>query len=241
MKNNLDNSANIYKGENPYEFENNLMQQAYVKRIIHLSKNLNHILDLGIGNGTAVLELDKYVKRHVVIEGSEKLIDDFKSSNNVNDMKLVHSYFEEFKTEEKFDVIVFGFILEHVDDPKSLLEQYSKFLKPNGEMYIMVPNWEALNKKIAYYAGMIANMHVMTDTDKALGHQTIFNIDIIKDIVLSSGLIIEKLEGLFLKPIASSQMQKLEFNEQIYEALIECGISYPELSAGILVKCTSTF
>jgi len=41
---------------------------------------------------------------------------------------------------EKFDLIVMGDVIEHVNDPGNFLEFYSTFLKEDGEMIICTPN-----------------------------------------------------------------------------------------------------
>lgn len=42
--------------------------------------------------------------------------------------------------ETKFDLIVLGDVIEHVNDPGSFLTFYSSFLKPDGKMIICTPN-----------------------------------------------------------------------------------------------------
>lgn len=58
------------------------------------------------------------------------------------------AYFEEYSPDEKFDVIIMGFVLEHVDNPDLILERYRHFLKPGGRLYIAVPNAKSLNRRL---------------------------------------------------------------------------------------------
>jgi SAM-dependent methyltransferase len=48
---------------------------------------------------------------------------------------------EEIKdSEEKFDIIIMGDVIEHVNDPCQFLEFYSRFLNSDGKMVICTPN-----------------------------------------------------------------------------------------------------
>ena len=53
---------------------------------------------------------------------------------------LVEGYFETFSSDEKFDVINMGFVLEHVDDPIGLLNRVKNWLAPGGRLFLGVPN-----------------------------------------------------------------------------------------------------
>ena len=109
-------------------------------------------------------------------------------------------------------------------------------MKSNGSIYVTVPNWESLNKKIGFYAKMIDTMHFLSDVDLKLGHKRTYSVDSIKEQVLKCGFKIDAIEGLFLKPITTSQMKELNFSEEIYKALMILGKEYPELSCGIMLK-----
>ncbi|MGT2489668.1 class I SAM-dependent methyltransferase [Cupriavidus basilensis] len=54
------------------------------------------------------------------------MIELFRSNHPDSPARLVEGYFEDFDTDERFDVIVMGFILEHVDDPGLLLARYRR-------------------------------------------------------------------------------------------------------------------
>src|SRR4051794_27105243 len=41
---------------------------------------------------------------------------------------------------QTFDALVFSDVLEHVYDPRTVLEQYLKFVKPGGQVFVSVPN-----------------------------------------------------------------------------------------------------
>lgn len=51
----------------------------------------------------------------------------------------IQSFFNEFPN-ERFDVIVFGDVLEHIDNPVSILQKCREFLNPNGRVVASIPN-----------------------------------------------------------------------------------------------------
>ncbi|MEQ6854594.1 class I SAM-dependent methyltransferase [Lysinibacillus capsici] len=234
-KNYLDDYSEAYSDSFAYSLDNELMLNWYPKRV------LNHvtgesILELGLGHGYTSVIFSKSFKKHVVVDGSLEIISDFlQKHKEAESMNIVHSYFEEFETDEKFDVIVMGFILEHVENPDLILEKYKKMLKPNGTVYIAVPNSDALNKRFGYEAGLINNMSELTEADLQLGHKRIYNLEKLKDVCIRNGYCIKHVEGIFLKPITTQQIKDLELSKEILNSMLKVGINYPELCAAILV------
>lgn len=51
----------------------------------------------------------------------------------------IQSFFNDFPN-ERFDVIVFGDVLEHIDNPVSILQKCREFLNPNGRVVASIPN-----------------------------------------------------------------------------------------------------
>jgi hypothetical protein len=76
-------------------------------------------------------------------------------------------------------------------------------------------------------------LNELSDADNALGHKRLFSVASLTETAKNAGLKIERMEGLFLKPVTTKQMQQLQFDESIYHALMKIGEAYPELSVGI--------
>ena len=117
MKNKLDAHVTAYKSGNLYDFDNEILLTWYPQRIVMNSKDAKSVLELGLGHGLTTNIFSSIFERHVVLEGSPAVIRNFKEKFPECRAKIVETNFEEFDTEEKFDVIVMGFVLEHVDDP----------------------------------------------------------------------------------------------------------------------------
>lgn len=235
MGNELDNYVDAYKDSFNYALDNELMLNWYPERILKLARG-NSLLELGLGHGYTSLKFSESFSRHLLIEGSEKIIDQFNEKHRNHKIEIIQSYFEAFDTTEKFDVIVMGFILEHVDDPEIILRRFRRFLSPNGSIFITVPNSEALNKRFGFEAGLIENMSMLSKADLDLGHKRLFTVKSLETLVRNQGYSIKETEGIFLKPVTTQQIINLNLSKEILEAMLKVGVNYPELCVAILMQ-----
>ena len=132
-----------------------------------------------------------------------------------------------------------GFILEHVDDPLVILQNFRKFLVPNGKMFLAVPNAEVLNRKLRYLAGLLDDISTLSENDRLLGHKRYYTVSNLTDEVGRAGFGIDRIEGIYLKPFTTRQIISLQLERKIIDALCEVGVSYPELSCGILAEISA--
>lgn len=236
MRNNLDEHVQAYIGNNLYDFDNEILLTWYSQRVLSLSKGGRSILELGLGHGYTTNIFSSNSDRHVVLEGSPAVIRHFKEKFPGCDAQIVETYFEEFDTQEKFDVIVLGFILEHVDDPFEIIYRYKNFLAPGGKMFLAVPNAEVLNRRLGHLAGMLQDIGTLSKNDLLLGHKRYYTVNSLSAEIARAGYQIDKLEGIYLKPFTTSQMISLNLDQKVIRALCEVGVDYPELSCGILAQ-----
>lgn len=236
MKNKLDTHVAAYKGGNTYDFDNEIILTWYPQRILMNSKGAISILELGLGHGITANIFSGRFDRHVALEGSPAVIQNFKDNFPGCDAQIIETYFEEFHTEEKFDVIVMGFILEHVDDPSGIIKLYKNFLSPGGKFFLAVPNAEALNRRLGHIAGMLDDMSSLSENDLLQGHKRYYTVASLNAEVNRAGFKIDWMEGLYLKPFTTSQIISLNMDGKIISALCEVGVDYPELSCGILAQ-----
>ena len=138
-KNKLNHHAAAYQGNSIYDFDNEVLMNWYAQRVMEKSSNAESLLELGLGHGFTADIFSKYFKRHLILEGASLVIRNFKNKNPECLAEIKQTYFENFETHERFDVIVMGFVLEHVDDPVNIIRRFAKFLSPVGVMYISVP------------------------------------------------------------------------------------------------------
>lgn len=236
----LDNHVKAYEGECIYDFDNSILLNWYPKRVMALAKRKGSLLELGLGHGFSTENFHNQYERYLVLEGSPAVIDNFRKRHPNCPVEIIETYFEDFKTSDKFDVIVLGFILEHVENPQQILKHYSSFLKPGGDMFVTVPNAEVLNRRLGYHAGLLSNLQELSENDYIQGHKRYYTLSSLTEELKTAGYSIESIEGIYLKPFTTSQMLSLNLNTAIINALCEVGLNYPELSCGLLAHTTFT-
>jgi 2-polyprenyl-3-methyl-5-hydroxy-6-metoxy-1,4-benzoquinol methylase len=236
MKNSLDSHVRAYEGDLTYDFDNEILLNWYPKRILDSTKDGASLLELGLGHGYTTNIFSKHFDRHTVLEGSPAVIENFKKKYPGCECEIIETYFEEFVSRQKFNVIVMGFILEHVNDPVRILNHFKKYLSPGGKMFVAVPNAEVLNRRLGHIAGLLPDMQAMSENDRILGHQRYYTVETLSNDIKEAGYSIEKMEGIYLKPFTTGQMISLQFDRKIIDALCVVGIQYPELSCGILAE-----
>lgn len=239
MENLLDQYLKAYQGETQYEFDNEILLNWYPRRILDNTRGSISLLELGLGHGYSTFIFGSYFKKHIVIEGSGAIIQNFKNKYPECSATIIQTYFEAFNSDEKFDVIVMGFILEHVDDPVKILLHFKKFLNSNGKLYVAVPNAEVLNRRLGHMAGLLTDLQVLSNNDHLLGHQRYYTVSSLTADIKKAGYDIVKMEGIYLKPFTTNQILSLNLNKKILDALCKIGIDYPELSCGILAELKS--
>jgi SAM-dependent methyltransferase len=235
----LNAMAQEYRPHAPTEIENNLIMNWYPRRIIERSGPVQSLLELGLGHGFTAKYFSEMSSRHVIIDGASKIIDTFKSENPDFPGTIVLDYFETFDTSERYDVIVMGFVLEHVDDPEFLLRRYRKFLKPNGKLYIAVPNAKSLNRRLGLEMGLIANIYDLNQNDIALGHQRQYCLDTLRASVSGCGYTITHKEGIYLKPLPLGVLKTMPDFQANLQAMLKVGVDFPELCVALLIEASS--
>jgi SAM-dependent methyltransferase len=235
---NLDAVAGEYFPNAATAIENDLVLHWYPQRIIRRFGHCGALLELGIGHGFTASLFNAVCDRQVMVEGSQLVIDLFRKNHPESLAVLVHDYFETFETDERFDVIIMGFILEHVDDPGLLLERYKRFLKPGGRLFIAVPNAKSLNRRLGVELGLIDDIYSLNANDLALGHKRQFCRDTLKELLAMRGYRVTHEEGIYLKPLPLGVLRTLPDFQANLQAMLKVGIDFPDLCVGLLMEVT---
>lgn len=181
-------------------------------------------LEVGCADGYLAKSLAKYTTHITGIDGSKKLIERAKR-RRIKNATFIHSLFEEYEPQIKFDYIILCDILEHVIDPVNLLKFSRKWLKGNGKILIISPNANSIHRQIGLLAGMINDVHELNATDMKVGHRRIYDSKILKKDIKKASLRIIKEDGFFLKPLSDSQMEDLQ--DEVINAFYLIGEQVP--------------
>jgi 2-polyprenyl-3-methyl-5-hydroxy-6-metoxy-1,4-benzoquinol methylase len=235
-RNDLEAHMHAYSSDFAHSFDNRIVLNWYAKRIMELVGPGLSLLELGLGHGYTSILFSEHFSRHVVIEGSKAVIGQFRKMHPLCTAHIEKTLFEEFDTEELFEVIIMGFVLEHVDDPIKILKHFRKYLAPGGRCFIAVPNGESLHRRLGKEAGLLTDLMNLSTGDIDLGHKRLYSVDSLKSDIQVGGYHLKKLEGIFLKPFSTEQLQSLTLDEKVLIALCRVGINYPELCCALLAQ-----
>jgi SAM-dependent methyltransferase len=239
MSNELDWHAHAYGAGFDYAFDNNIISNWYPDRIMGLCRESGSLLELGIGRGVTTDAFSRHFVRHVVVDGSPVVINRFREQFPQCTAEVLESYFEKLDTEERFDAIVMGFVLEHVHEPVALLEHVRRFLKPGGRLFVAVPNGESLHRRIGHAAGLLPDMTALGKGDLELGHYRSYSVAMLDADLAAAGWMITRREGIFLKPLMTDQLISLQLGPDIIRGMCAVGIGYPELSCALLFEAVA--
>lgn len=146
--------------------------------------------------------------------------------------------------EKTFEAVFLVHVLEHVDDPVRVLTRISTWLTPTGKLYLAVPNALAASRQLATRMGIIDHNTSVTPGERAQGHRRTYTMDRLQRDAKNANLTIEASGGVFFKPLANFQFDKLLntdiINSDYLEACYSLGMDYPELTASIYAICKRT-
>lgn len=144
-------------------------------RFIEQFKKGGRILDVGCNMGRLLQLAMKRGWDAVGVEPSPS----FSNIARKHGFQVYNCFLNEIPASEegKFDVVAFSDVFEHITDPISFLSEASRFLKPDGVLYVKVPNvkWSMFKQKMLALAGRYpkqglwdAYEHVVHYSDKTL-------------------------------------------------------------------------
>jgi 2-polyprenyl-3-methyl-5-hydroxy-6-metoxy-1,4-benzoquinol methylase len=154
FKENLDQHIDGYEDRHIFSYDMKIWMDWYVKRLKSILTG-NNCLELGIGHGYTTNEFSEYFVKYTVIEGSQQMIERYVRLFPTSKVDIELGYFEDFDPIEKYDIILMGYVLEHVIDPKQILIKYKQYLSKNGSIFLVVPNGSALNRRFGLKAGFV--------------------------------------------------------------------------------------
>ena len=234
-KEDLDKHIVGYDPNQLYSYDMEIWFAWYVKRLKEILRGEN-CLELGIGHGYTTNTFSQFFKTYKVIEGGPKIIERYYELNPGSKVDVQLAYFEDYESVEKFDAILMGYILEHVDNPAEILNKYKHYLSDGGSIYVVVPNGSALNRRFGLKAGYIESLDDMSEFDYKCGHKRTFTYESLLALVKECNLKVEKCEGIFIKPMTTQQMIAAKIPDNIIQAMCEVAVGFPEISSSILLE-----
>lgn len=196
------------------------------------------ILEVGVGHADITNWLSEDPGFEITsIDGSQSVLDHAAEKvSHPERVTFIHTYFEEFESDDMFDDILITNSLEHVDHPTSVLNHVKKFLKPTGRIHITVPNAMSIHRMLGKEMGQLEEETDLNSHDIKVGHQRVYTLGHLKADVFHADLNIIHTDGIILKPFSNLQMNTL-LDDKIIQGLFDVGRRLPKLAAEIYLCC----
>jgi len=149
-------------------------------------------------------------------------------------INAITSLFEDYEPQRKFSNILLGHVLEHVEDPVSILQKCKNWLEDKGIIYAAVPNANSYDRHMCVGLGMLKNLDDLGFWDIEAGHKRVFFLETFFETFRAAGLEIAHSGGYYLKQIREAQIRQQWTSHQIKIAL-KLGEKHPDKAGSIYV------
>jgi 2-polyprenyl-3-methyl-5-hydroxy-6-metoxy-1,4-benzoquinol methylase len=199
-------------------------------------------LELGCDDGTATELIAQLVDALDVVEGSERFLREAKK-RNLQNVRFIHSLFENFESDSRYDFVFATYVLEHVLDPNRVLGMIRSVLQPDGLLFVVVPNANALSRHLAYHMGLVKDLKSLTQNDLNHGHRRVYDRVSLNRDLAEAGFTSISQGGILLKPLADFQMDKMIkvgiLEEPQLNGFYSLGLEFPDLCGSLYSICKS--
>jgi 2-polyprenyl-3-methyl-5-hydroxy-6-metoxy-1,4-benzoquinol methylase len=190
------------------------------------------ILEMGPAEGHMTGDLAGLGQPLTLVEGAAPFCDSLKARFPA--ATVVNALFEDFRPAERFQTIVLGHVLEHVDDPVAILARARGWLAPEGRIMAAVPNARSIHRQAAVVLGMLPFEEALNEADLRHGHRRVYNPETFRHDFLQAGLKVEIFGGYWLKPLSNGQIER-DWTDELLRAFMVLGERYPDIAGEIYV------
>ncbi|HXY99706.1 MAG TPA: class I SAM-dependent methyltransferase [Stellaceae bacterium] len=197
-------------------------------------------LQIGCYHGDLTVLLEQRYASLTIVDAAQRFLDH--TRRRLARPAAFHcSLFETLDLPARFDAVFLVHVLEHVIDPVAVLGKIRGALNERGLAFVVVPNGNAASRQLAVKMGLLDHNAALTPADLKHGHRRVYQLDTLEADLRRAGLDIVNTGGIFFKPLANFQFDRLGGGEIITEAYMEAcyqlGFKYPDLSASIYAVC----
>lgn len=191
------------------------------------------VLELGPADGVMTEELfNQWKEDYTVVDAGHEFIS--KLALKYKGIQCQECFFEDFVPERKFDNIILGHVLEHVQNPMHILQLCKSWLAPGGILLAAVPNADSLHRQAAVEMKLLKSVDSFSEKDKRHGHKRIYNYNSFLQLFKNAEYNIIQKGGYWLKPLSDRQIEE-SWSGELIDAYLKLGEKYPEFAGEIFV------
>jgi len=223
-----------------YNFDFDVMHPFMLRSFIPFFREGN-LLELGSFKGDFTQRLIPHFDDITCVEASNEAIAGAQKKLEEK-VKFYNVLFEEAALPNKYDNIILTHVLEHLDDPVSVLKRVNnEWLSDNGRFFLVCPNAKAPSRQIAVKMGIISHNSAVTLAEKEHGHRITYTLDTLERDARQAGLKVVHRSGIFFKALANFQWDRLLetdiISPEYLEGCYQLGQQYPDLCSSIFLMC----
>jgi SAM-dependent methyltransferase len=193
----------------------------------------DRVIELGVGEGITLAHLAPRVRHYTVVEGAPSLAARARADHPA--IEVVEALFEDHLPAVRCDKLLALHVFEHVDHPVELARHLGRWLEPDGEIVVVVPNRASLHRRLAVLMGLQPSLDTLSPRDHLVGHQRVYDIEGLHRDLSSAGFDPFETRGFFLKTLPNGMM--LDHSPALIQALNELGDTLPaEYQANLAVR-----
>jgi 2-polyprenyl-3-methyl-5-hydroxy-6-metoxy-1,4-benzoquinol methylase len=198
-------------------------------------------LELGSFKGDFTKRLTAQFYDITCVEASDEAITIAKHELG-DKIKFINALFEEAQLPARYDNIILTHVLEHLDNPVSVLKRINdEWLSDNGRFFLVCPNANAPSRQIAVKMGLISHNSAITPAELEHGHRITYSLDTLERDASAAGLRVVHRSGIFFKALANFQWDRLLntdiISPEYLEGCYQLGQVYPDLCSSIFLMC----
>ena len=151
---------------------------------------------------------------------------------------VVESKLDDFHPADRYDIIVLSDVLKQSRSPTEQLVRSRGWLKPNGRIFVTVPNGQSLHRQMAAIVGDLPRHATPAGTGD--GRRRLFDPESLHGAVTEAGLRVDAHGGYSLTPFygqsTSTRGTRLAaWTPAVMNAFMQLGERYPDLAEDIYV------
>jgi 2-polyprenyl-3-methyl-5-hydroxy-6-metoxy-1,4-benzoquinol methylase len=223
-----------------YNFDFDVMHRFMIQSFEPFFRKGNCV-ELGSFKGDFTRRLTPLFTDITCVEASDEAIELAKNEFG-SKVKFIHSLFETATLPEKYDNIILTHVLEHLDNPVSVMKRINdEWLSDTGRFFLVCPNANAPSRQIAVKMGLISHNSAITPAEAEHGHRITYTLDTLERDAKAAGLKVVHRSGIFFKALANFQWDRLLntdiISEEYLQGCFQLGQIYPDLCSSIFLMC----
>lgn len=212
-----------------------LMRQLEI-RVFRQYVDRGRALELGCEIGYMSELIAPLVDQLDIVDASERFLERTRA-RGIPNARFFCSLFEEYAAEQPYDAVFASHVLEHLLDVQQVLHRIRGLMSPKGHLLVAVPNARAMSRQLARHMGLIDDLYDLTPNDLRGGHRRVYDRVTLNRELEAAGFEVVAQGGIFFKPLADFQMDKMIdsgiLGEPQLEGLYRMGHEYPDMCADV--------